>query len=181
MDKWNVLESTYILRRKWMDIRSERVELSSGHVIDEFHVVEYPDWVCVLCLAETGDAVLVRQYRHGIGQTCLELPAGVIEPNEDIGAAAVRELREETGFVSTDWIDLGFVAPEPHRHTNRAHLRVAMNARREGIPVLDESEQIEVELLALSQLSKLVFNDAFNHSVHLALLLRAHARGVISI
>jgi len=181
MDKWRVLDSRYVLRRRWMEIREERVELSSGHVIEEFHVVEYPDWVCVLCLTESGDAVLVRQYRHGIGEICLELPAGVIDPGESVEAAARRELREETGYAADGWVNLGSVAPEPHRHTNRAHLRVATGARRAGDPELEMSEEMRVELIPGRRLGELVFSDSFTHSVHLALLLRASARGLITL
>src|SRR5262245_48087811 len=107
---WQVLSSEVVLSRRWIEIRQDRVKLASGHEIDEFHVVHGPSWAAVLCLTEAGEVVLVRQYRHGIGGESLELPAGVIDRDEAPLAAARRELREETGYVSDAWTPIAAVA-----------------------------------------------------------------------
>ena len=45
--------------------------------------------------------VLIRQYRYPLGGYCYEFPAGLVEPGEDMGSAAAREMFEETGLNFT--------------------------------------------------------------------------------
>ncbi len=60
--------------------------------------VVHPGAVVVLPLLEGGGVVLIRNHRPMLGRTLLELPAGTLEPGEAPDVAALRELREETGY-----------------------------------------------------------------------------------
>ncbi|MEM1128283.1 MAG: NUDIX hydrolase [Bacteroidota bacterium] len=173
---WTVLSQRYLLRRWWMNVREDQVRLPDGTVLDEFHVVEYPDWACVLCLDTNDQYVLVRQYRHGIQRVCLELPAGAVEPGEPPLHTAQRELLEETGYEAPSWHALGAVAPEPSKHTNQAHLFVAAGATRVQAPRLDHSEDLAVVTLTPAALRAAVDRGDLVHAVHrLALALAADA------
>lgn len=180
MKRWKVLDQEYLLRRWWMNLRVDRVRLPSGEEIEEFHVIEYPDWVCVLCLTEDGQLVMVEQYRHGLGVVSLELPAGGIEPGEDPLEAARRELLEETGYEATSWESLGCTAPEPSKHTNLAHIFVAQGARQVGAPRLDPSEDMEVRLVSPAEALRLADEGRIVHGIHAAALFWAHFRGILS-
>lgn len=57
-------------------------------------VVIYPIWK-----EEPDKIVLIRQYRYPVGDVIYELPAGLIDEGEDAPQAAVREMKEETGFT----------------------------------------------------------------------------------
>ncbi len=181
MVPWKVLASRYVLRRKWMDVREDRVQLPSGVVLDEFHVIEYPDWVCVIPITDGGEVVLVEQYRHAIARTSTEFPAGVIDGGEDVVTAAQRELLEETGFGAREWIHLGSCAPEPSRHANAAHFVVARGAYRKSAPTPDDSETIRVRVVPLEGLSSLVRDGHMVHGVHIAALHVAAMRGQITV
>ena len=130
MKPWQVLDSKLLIDERWLQLREDRVQLANGQQIDRFHVIHGPDWASVLCVTNDSEVVLVRQYRHGIGSASLELPAGVIEPNESPEEAARRELAEETGYESSDWQSIYSVSTEPARHTTRALFFVASNARQ---------------------------------------------------
>ena len=103
--KWEVLDSEYLFRRPWLTVRHDTVRLPDGRINPEYYVLEYPDWINVLAITEDGKFVLERQYRHGLGKTCYEIPAGVIEKGETPLEAARRELQEETG-IKADIKDL---------------------------------------------------------------------------
>ena len=75
--KWKTLKSEYIIRRPWLTARRDTVELPTGVVNDEYYVLEYPAWVNVTAVTKDGKYVMIRQYRHGLGQTNIEIPAGV--------------------------------------------------------------------------------------------------------
>ncbi|KAI9665142.1 MAG: hypothetical protein M1831_002152 [Alyxoria varia] len=48
----------------------------------------------------TGTLILLeKQFRPALGAPCIEIPAGLIDPGEDVETTAIRELREETGYV----------------------------------------------------------------------------------
>lgn len=176
---WEVLSSEVVLSRRWIEIRQDRVKLSNGHEIDEFHVVHAPSWAAVLCVTEDADVVLVRQYRHGIGAESLELPAGVMDHGESPLEAAERELREETGYVSNEWTSLGAVATEPSRHTVVAHFFFAGRARATDGRALDSSEEMETVRVPASELVGLVERGEIVHGVHVGAILRAARRGLI--
>ena len=64
--------------RKWIRVHEQRIALPHGGEIDEFHLVEGPDWASVLAVTEAGEVVFVQQYRHGARSSSLELPAGAV-------------------------------------------------------------------------------------------------------
>ncbi len=181
MDKWEVLSSRYVLRRKWMDVREDRVRLPNGTVIDEFHVLEYPDWVCTLPITVDGQLVMVEQYRHGVGRLCLEFPAGVIDPEEDVIAGARRELLEETGFDAARYEYVGQCAPEPSRHSNIAHIVVASGARCVKEPEPDHDEVIRVAVRPAGEVRSLMEEGHFVHGVHYAAILLAYLKGYVTL
>jgi 8-oxo-dGTP pyrophosphatase MutT (NUDIX family) len=176
---WQVLDSKLLLSERWLQIREDRVRLSNGHQIDRFHVIHGPDWASALCVTEASEVVLVRQYRHGVARASLELPAGVIEPNESPEEAARRELVEETGYESDDWLRIQTVSTEPARHTTQAHFYCARNARLARAPVPEESEVLEVVKVPLAELGRLATDGTIVHGVHVGAILAALHRGLV--
>jgi 8-oxo-dGTP pyrophosphatase MutT (NUDIX family) len=177
MQPWRVRSSRALLERRWLTVREQEIALPSGAHIDEFHLIEAPDWAAVLALTPAGNVVMVEQYRHGLAGTSRELPAGVIEPGESPVAAAARELREETGYEAERWQPLCTVSTEPSRHTNRAHFFFAEGARRVAEPRGDASEHIEVRLVPPAELCAAVERGAVAHGVHVGAILLAARRG----
>lgn len=180
MESWEILESRYLLKREWMSVREDRVRLPSGLELNEFHVVEYPHWVCILCLDAEGQVVLVEQYRHGIRRSSIELPAGAVNRKEEPLAAARRELREETGYEADEWHVLGRCAPNPGKQTSYAHLFVARGAMPTSDQQLDSSEAIRVRLVSADQLLGMANRGMIEHGIHLAAIFWAASRGYIS-
>lgn len=174
---WTRLASTVVVDHPWLRLRTDRVGLPSGHVIDEYHVVEAPDWACVLALTEAGEAVLVEQHRYALGVASLELPAGVIDPGETPGAGARRELREETGFEAGEIRALGALAPEPGRQTNLGHIFVATGCRKVADAAPEASEDLRVRVVPAGALAGLVEEGRIVHAVHAAAVFWALARG----
>ena len=95
---WKTLDSKYLFKKPWLTARVDKVQLPTGAIIDEYYILEYPEWVNTIAINKEGQFVFVRQYRHGIGKTVNELCAGVVEEGEEPMDAAKRELLEETGF-----------------------------------------------------------------------------------
>ncbi len=177
MQPWEVKERSYLIKRPWMSLRQDHVVLPGGAEMEEFHVVEYPNWAATVCVDNDGQFVLVEQYRHGVGRSSLELPAGVIEPDEDPLEGARRELLEETGYVSDSWKMIGRCATDPSNHSNYAFLYLAEDAYLQKKQELDAEEEITVRLFPPHEIQALIQAGDFFHGIHLTALLLAFYKG----
>lgn len=170
---WKTLQSEVIISRPpWLTVRQDKVELPDGRINPEFYVLEYPDWVNVIAITEDGRFVMERQYRHGIGRTCIEICAGVMENGEDPETAARRELKEETGYVGGIWHKLMTISGNPSTTDNMTHCFVATGVRDSSRRHLDATEDIEVLLMSESEVYALLERDEIKQALMAAPLWR---------
>jgi len=128
-------------------------------VIDDYFVVVRPDVALVLAITPNQEIVFVRQYRHGVGEVLLELPAGTFDPNiESPEVAARRELAEETAYSTKHLIKLATLHDNPVKDTNQIHLFLAQNAFISGEQKLDMTEAVEVVLIHKDECLEKIFN-----------------------
>jgi ADP-ribose pyrophosphatase len=86
----------------FLKVSRDRVTLPNG-AITHREYIKHPGAVVVLAILDDGSVLLERQFRYPMGRVLIELPAGKIDPGEDILACAKRELQEETGYTASDW------------------------------------------------------------------------------
>ncbi len=140
------LEDSQVLHQGHVfDVLRERVKLPSG-LVQELDIIAHGGAVAVLPLLEDGTVILVRQYRHAIGDWLLEIPAGRLEPGESPAEAALRELEEETGYRTEKLVSLGDLLPAPGFCSESLALFVAsdLSAIPGGGLAMDEDEEIEL-------------------------------------
>jgi ADP-ribose pyrophosphatase len=164
--EWKVLASEYLFNEPWLTVRKDKCQLPNGNVIPSFYVIEYPEWVNVFALTEEGQVVMVRQYRHGIKQTSIELPGGVVDDGEDIEVAAKRELMEETGYEFSSYEYLGKICANPSTTNNFMHMYLARGGRKVAEQELDHSEEIDVLLMSIDEVKQLVRENKIVQSLH---------------
>ena len=157
--KWKILSSEYLVQRPWLTARRDVAELPDGRINHEYYVLEYPDWVNIIALTKDGKIVMERQYRHALGNTCYELPCGVIEKGETPLEAAKRELLEETGFAGGEWQEWMTLSPNPATSTNLAHSFLAVDVEKVSGQHLDATEDIDVYILEPDYVRELLQNN----------------------
>ena len=164
--RWQVAASSYVLDSPYLRIRSDRIVLPDGTVIEDYYVRESRGYVIVFALTEQRDVVLVRQYKHGIGKELVELVAGAIDEGEEPAQSAVRELSEETGYsaASVDYV-CSFVTDATNADTV-AHLFFARGAYKSGEQDLDVTEDIAVETATLAEVREMVRRGAIESLPH---------------
>ncbi len=115
-------------------------------------VLEIRDWVNVLPITPEGKIVTVQQYRFGTRSVTTEFPAGLVERNEPHREAAMRELREETGYTTRAWEYLGYVEPNPAFLGNVCHQWLARDVVKTHETDMDEGEDILVREMTQAEL-----------------------------
>lgn len=140
---WQVLDSKYSYRDRWLAVRSDTVRVPNGTILSPYHTIEFPEWVCVIALTPEREVVLIEEYRHGIERLSIELPCGTPDDEgEDVLAAMKRELLEETGYASPEWLGLGSSTANTARQNNRVHSFLALDARKVADQKPDPGEVI---------------------------------------
>ncbi len=148
---WTITGSERPLQDRWLSVRADTVQMPNGNILSPFYALEYPHYVHVVPITAADEIVLVRQYRHGVQRTLLEIPAGTMDANETLLATAQRELLEETGYTAATWHELPITSPNPATHTNLGFNLLALGAELTAVQALDDSEQIEVVVMPLDE------------------------------
>lgn len=171
--RWTVRASEYLMRRPWCTVRRETVELPDGRCIPEYYVFEYPAWVNVIATTRDGRFVMIDQYRHGLGETSYEIPAGCVESDDaSTLAAAQRELAEETGYGGGRWRQLTVLAPNPATQNNLTYCFVAEDVEPLGASRPDPTEDIRVHLMTRDEVLELLRDDRIRQALMAAPLWR---------
>jgi 8-oxo-dGTP pyrophosphatase MutT (NUDIX family) len=142
--RWETLGSRPVATTAVFDVRAVRRRHPVRGTEREFVVIDAPDWCNIVALTPGGQLVLVNQFRQGSDDFSLEVPGGVMGGGEDPVAAALRELREETGYTGARVRLLGRVHPNPAIQSNRCHLVLVEAAERTAAQEWDQDEEIEV-------------------------------------
>jgi len=142
------LESTQVYRGKLLDVRQDRIQLPDGNESAREYVM-HPGAVLIIPLLDNGELIFERQFRYPLGRAFLELPAGKIEPGEDILNTATRELLEETGHSASEWRYLGVMHPCIGYSNERIEIFLASGLQRESDQQLDHGEFLDVLNLSL--------------------------------
>jgi ADP-ribose pyrophosphatase len=115
-----------------------------------YDLVLHPGAVAIIPIDSQGDLVLVRQWRRAIDQVLIEIPAGTIEPGEEIEDCAQRELQEETGFRAQQLMPVGQLHTCPGFCDEKIFLFVGTGLEHSPLPA-DESEAIDVVHISMEE------------------------------
>ena len=160
--KETCIESEAVYDGALLHVRRDSVRLPDGKVgLREY--ITHPGAVAVLALLDNGNLIMERQYRYAAAREFFEIPAGKIDPGEDILVTGQRELLEETGYVASEWQHLVTTYPCIGYGDEQIHYFLARGLKFEGRN-LDDGELLDVFELSLSDALEWVRDGRINDS-----------------
>lgn len=162
---WRLLDTRQVTDHKIFTVNEDRYRFLPTEKERPFVRLCCPPWVNIIPITAEGDVVLVRQYRHGVREITLEIPGGMVDPDEDPQLAAGRELLEETGYEAQEIKLLGNVWPNPAIQDNLCYFYLAENAKRVAEPQPDPFERFEITTAPLSTVPELIATGQIRHSL----------------
>lgn len=177
IQKWKVLKEQDVSPSPWFPILQHTVQLANGKIIDDYYFSPLGDVVQILALTPAHEVILVRQYKHGLGEILLELPGGMRQNGKSLIQSALNELEEEVGVKANadQVVSLGKIANNPTKTRQITYGYILFDAEFNSIQKLDETEDIEVltmpapEVLQYVKDGKIWVTDSMNFILKAAL------------
>jgi ADP-ribose pyrophosphatase len=163
--KWRRLGDERVGSYRVFDVNRVELEDGAGKSRGDAFIMRCREWCNVVAITPADEIVLVWQYRFGTDALSLEIPGGMVDAGEAPDHAALRELREETGYEAERLEPLLVVEPNPAIQDNRCHTFVALGARRAVATQFDAMEELETVLLPASRIEELLDGGQVTHSL----------------
>jgi ADP-ribose pyrophosphatase len=165
--KWKTISSEYLFNDTWLKARKDKCERPDGKIVDPYYVMEYPNWVTGFGLTVDDKVILIKQYRHALGEECVELPGGCIDSTDsDYEQAVRREFVEETGYTFKSAEYLGRTSANPSTNANLLHMFLLTGGEKLQEQELDHNEEIDVLVVALDECKQMLLENKFIQSMH---------------
>jgi 8-oxo-dGTP pyrophosphatase MutT (NUDIX family) len=160
--EWELLSSKDISPSKWMPVEERVYQKPDGGIVDDFSVVVTENVSLIIPITTQGKIILAEQFKPGAGKLTLEFPGGRLKPDQSYLQAAEAELREETGMVAGEFIELGETITFPTKGSERIMNFIATGCRKIGEQSLDEHEDIDLVELSASEIDEMITSGEIN-------------------
>lgn len=164
---YKILSSKTVYKNPWIKVIEDQVQKDGK--IGVFGVVDYGKGVSIAALNKKKEIYLIREYYYAIEEYALQVPSGAIDKKETSLSAAKRELLEETGLVSDNWIELGMIHPLTMILKSPAYLFLALNVKEKA----QKENEIETVKIPLEKAYKMVMKNQIVHSGSVVAILKA--------
>jgi ADP-ribose pyrophosphatase len=152
---WETVSKETILNHgKFLTVENHVIKLPDGRIIPDWPWLIIPSAAIVLAVTEAKQFLCFRQTKYAVEGTCLAPVGGMLEPDETPLEAAQRELLEEMGYISANWVDLGSHLLDPNRGIATMYLFLALNAKKVAEPSGDDLEDQELVVLSRNEIEQ---------------------------
>jgi len=175
IQKWTLVKEEDVSPSPWFPLVKHTVKLANGDVIDDYYYSPLGDVAQVLALTKNNEVVLVKQYKHALGEVLIELPGGMQQKNRSIIESALNELEEETGIKATtnQLISLGKIANNPTKLNQITYGFILFDAEFNSVQKLDSTEDILIMTKPAPEVLKMAINGEIYVTDSLNFILKA--------
>lgn len=167
--KQKIIESSTVFSGKFLKIIRDKIQYPDNSIF-VYEYIKHPGATAIIAITDNNEIILERQFRHSVELEMIEIPAGKIDDNEAELDAAIRELREETGYSAKNWTKLGECLPCIGYSNEKISYYLAENLSA-GKKQLDNGEFIETFTLPIEECFKLAYSGKITDSKTLSGLM----------
>ncbi len=150
IQKWEIISEKDISPSPWFPLHVDRVKLPNGK-ITEYYAARAGDVAMIIPITRDREIIFVKQYKHGVREILLELPAGRLD-NRNPEQAARDELLEETGIIAKKFTPVGQIITESSKNSIHISGFLAENVEITEKQQLDETENIEIVKIPIKEI-----------------------------
>ena len=200
---WEEVSVEHLIKDEYIDFRRSDYRMPDGKVYGPYYTYSRRDYCIIVAQEEDGRFPCVRQFRQGVRRITTEFPAGGIERKdgrqyaehysvdgkayidrsseevngpagrEDALEAAIRELKEETGYEAAEWKELLTIASNATIADNYAHIYLATGCKKVAGLDLDEMEFLSVHHYTEEEIDGMIAENRFEQAIHMLAWLLA--------
>ncbi|MGJ5640785.1 NUDIX hydrolase [Formosa sp. S-31] len=176
MKTWKIISETDVSPSPWFPIQKHTIELPNGTLIDDYYITTLGNVAMVLPITTDNEIVMVKQYKHGIKEVVIELPAGFQQNGKSIEDSALAELEEETGIKTSldKLIPIGKIANVPTKSSQISFGFLATGVTFNSTQNLDINEDIEIIKRTPTETLKMIQNGEIWVADTVAFIMKAY-------
>ncbi len=176
MQKWKILNEIDVSPSKWFPIKKHEIELPNGEIINDYFITTLGKVAMILPITTENEIVFVKQYKHGVGEILIELPAGFQQKDKTIEESALAELEEETGIKTQieNLVPIGKMSNTPTKSTHVTYGFLAANLEFNSIQSFDSTEEIELLKKSPAETIEMVKNGEIWTGDSVGLIMKAY-------
>lgn len=154
------VSSEKIFKGRIIDVRVDKVSLPNGEISTR-EIVGHPGGVGIVAITDDDKIIMVKQFRKPLERAIYEIPAGKLDPGEEVEVCGRRELTEETGATAETFEYLGYMYPSPGFTDEVTHIYLATGLNF-GKASPDEDEFLDIEFFPIDKVREMIMNNEIN-------------------
>ena len=169
--EWKIISSKKVYSNEYLYLYEDKFDLNG---IEKIYVRGIrKDYSTIVPFVSEDEILIIKSYRHLVDSIEIEVPSGYIDEGETAEQAAVRELKEETGYRAKDIVSIGSYTLDYSMFKQKGNIFIAYDLNKEQDQSLGIMEKIDVEIIKIKEIEKLLLDGKILNAASIVAFYRA--------
>ena len=169
--EWKIISSKKVYSNEYLHVYEDKFDLNG---IDKIYIRGIrKDYSTIVPFVSKDEILIIKSYRHLVDSIEIEVPSGYIDEGETAKQAAIRELKEETGYTAKDIISIGSYTLDYSMFKQKGNIFIAYDLDKEKEQSLGIMEKIDVEIIKIKEIEKLLLQGKISNAASIVAFYRA--------
>jgi ADP-ribose pyrophosphatase len=169
--EWKIISSKKVYSNEYLHVYEDKFDLNG---IEKIYIRGIrKDYSTIVPFVSKDEILIIKSYRHLVDSIEIEVPSGYIDEGETAKQAAIRELKEETGYTAKDIISIGSYTLDYSMFKQKGNIFIAYDLDKEKEQSLGIMEKIDVEIIKIKEIEKLLLRGKISNAASIVAFYRA--------